>query len=136
MPRTRAGRIALLLCVLGIACLAIHAARIGTVPRYVLVQPLDLTRPNSFVDTVDLSRIGAYEILIEARRSVPDEITREALEVVRQPSPVALGWRVSRDDETVAAGDSRDYLFVDRGPRSTACKTSETAFCPPFEGTT
>ena len=120
MPRTRAGRIALLLCMLGIACLAIHASRVSVVPRYVLVQPLDLTRPNARIATVELPRIGAYELMIEARRNVPDEITREALEVVREPSPVAVGWRVTRDDATIAAGDSRDYLFVDRGPRSVA----------------
>lgn len=118
MPRSLTGRSALVLVVAGLLTLGLHAWRVAQAPRYVKTIPLDLSAPRAFSTTVNLTEPGAYELLIEASRNVPDPITRAALEVVDRPSPISLSWLVERDGERVAAGNAADYLFIDRGPRS------------------
>ena len=117
---TRLLRLALLVCLAGLVMLFVSGWRMGQAQWHVTTIPLNLGEANTLEQSVGLPRAGTYEMQVEITRSIPYGQVVENIEIVAAPSPIGLDWQVERDGQTIARGDARDYLYIDRGPHGIA----------------
>lgn len=113
-------RLALLVCLSGLLMLFVHGWRLGQAEWLVTTIPLNLGEANYLVQNIGLPRAGNYELQVEITRNIPYAEVVKTIEIVDAPSPIGLDWQVQRDGQSIARGDARDYLFIDRGPHSVA----------------
>lgn len=109
-------RTAFLLLLAGLLLLVLNGWLMGRLDWRPLEQPLDTAsgavQSASFVTRSD----GWYEIQLEVSRSAPAAAIEDSVAIADGPSPLDVRWRLERDGKQIAAGDARDYMFLDAGP--------------------
>ncbi len=75
---------------------------------------------------------GPHELQIEADDTMGRKNLLRYLTDFENPSEMQIDWLVMRGDEPLAAGDSTDFLYIERGPESLMGRVRRIALRIPY----
>ena len=111
-------RLPLALLVAGLAFLALNAFLMLRLDWRPAVLPLPAqSSPEPVEQAFTTAATAPYEVQLEVSTRLPRKTVQRTVGVVDSPAPIDLDWTIYADEQIVATGDARDYMYLDGGPK-------------------